>query len=197
MLPPHVFAVADAAYSSVVQTRRSQVCIVSGESGAGKTETTKFLIRHVLSRCSGHHGNLHEKINQMSPVLESFGNAQTVMNHNSSRFGKYMEITFDNHGVVNGGLLSDYLLERSRVVNHGTGERNFHVFYYFCAGVAQATREALAVAPSTSYRYLCMNRAPMDTRVMANNWTELLEVCVVWCYAVPLRNLICVLCVCV
>jgi myosin heavy subunit len=134
-LSPHLFAISDTSYQNLRRTGCNQCCVVSGESGAGKTETTKLMVQHIVHLCKSRQGRLHERIVQVNPLLEAFGNAQTVMNNNSSRFGKYIELIFSHGGEILGAHISEYLLEKSRVVSHGTGERNFHIFYYMFAGL--------------------------------------------------------------
>eukprot|EP00051_Salpingoeca_urceolata_P001170 m.39063 g.39063 ORF g.39063 m.39063 type:complete len:1088 (-) comp11232_c1_seq1:340-3603(-) len=131
-LPPHVYGVADMCYHNIFKMKQSQCCVISGESGAGKTESAKFAIKQILELCSaGQEGrSLEDRIIQVSPLLEAFGNAQTVLNDNSSRFGKYTRLLFDKEGKVLGVQLSTYLLEKSRVVEQADGERCFHCFYY-------------------------------------------------------------------
>lgn len=114
-----------------------QVCVISGESGSGKTETAKCFVRHVLTLANSQTGEfksnttLDDDILAMNPVLEAVGNARTVMNANSSRFGKFLELKFNDKLHISGAQVSDYLLEKSRVVHQADGERNFHVFYDF------------------------------------------------------------------
>lgn len=131
--PPHIFAIADQAYNNMVKGGRDQCTVISGESGAGKTETAKYMMKHIIKLCSkgvGSEGSsLEQKIIQVNPLLEAFGNAKTVMNNNSSRFGKYTNLKFDSRGLVVGAVISEYLLEKSRVVRQATGEQNFHIFY--------------------------------------------------------------------
>mmetsp|Transcript_15063 Transcript_15063/g.38690 ORF Transcript_15063/g.38690 Transcript_15063/m.38690 type:complete len:1623 (+) Transcript_15063:291-5159(+) len=151
---PHVFRVSQKAYKSVLLSHRHQCIVISGESGAGKTETAKFLVGHLLSMCKGE-GTLEQKIMQVNPLLEAFGNARTVINDNSSRFGKYLDIKFGFFGEVLGASLSEYLLEKSRVVRQGDGERNFHVFYYLFSSCGEGSFKAKArLADITSYHYL-------------------------------------------
>ena len=132
---------------------KHQCCVISGESGAGKTETAKFLVEHLLSMCKGS-GKLEERIMQVNPLLEAFGNAKTIINDNSSRFGKYLDIKFGFYGEVLGATLSEYLLEKSRVVRQGDGERNFHIFYYIFAGLSEARKTELRLNDITAYHYL-------------------------------------------
>ncbi|XP_071853917.1 myosin-IIIa-like [Apostichopus japonicus] len=153
-LPPHIFAVADRAYSAMFRYGRRQSCVISGESGAGKTESAKYLIGHIISHCSSSKPNLQEKILQVNPLLEAFGNASTVMNDNSSRFGKYLELLFKHDGTVVGGKIDTYLLEKSRIVTQVKGERNFHVFYFMFAGLTQQQLANICLEPPESYRIL-------------------------------------------
>eukprot|EP00050_Salpingoeca_kvevrii_P001270 m.166238 g.166238 ORF g.166238 m.166238 type:complete len:1675 (-) comp10335_c1_seq23:238-5262(-) len=151
--PPHIFAVADQAYHLMSHTAKSQCCVVSGESGAGKTESAKFIIRHIIDLCPASTSgivNLEKRILQVNPLLEAFGNAQTNMNDNSSRFGKYTELVFDSQGAVMGAYISEYLLEQSRVISQQEGEQNFHIFYYLFSH-KEASKYMLDSPDSYSY----------------------------------------------
>lgn len=150
---PHVFKIAQLAYKDVLASHNNQCCVISGESGSGKTETAKFIVSHLLSMCKGS-GGLEQRIVQVNPLLEAFGNAKTIINDNSSRFGKYLDIKFGFFGNVLGAGLSEYLLEKSRVVSQGDGERNFHVFYYLFAGLAADQLAAFQLGDMTCYHYL-------------------------------------------
>ncbi|KAK2181092.1 hypothetical protein NP493_411g02028 [Ridgeia piscesae] len=123
----------------MVDMTTKQCILVNGESGAGKTEATKSLLKHLVYISQSTVANLHERIVKVNPVLEAFGNAQTSMNHNSSRFGKFVEVMFRLDGRLTGARIHDYLLEKSRVVHLGPQERNFHVFYYMFAGMPEET----------------------------------------------------------
>ncbi|KJE89349.1 myosin IIIA, variant [Capsaspora owczarzaki ATCC 30864] len=144
----------------MLRSKRSQCVIISGESGSGKTETTKHLVRQIveISRAATIN-KLEDRILQVNPLLEAFGNAQTSMNSNSSRFGKFIELGFDKNGSVVGASISHYLLEKSRVVGHAYGERNFHIFYYLLAGV-QSSRKKYNLTVASDYRYLRSHAAP-------------------------------------
>ncbi|NXL49167.1 MYO3B protein, partial [Podilymbus podiceps] len=124
----------------------------SGESGAGKTESTKLLLQHIMNLCKGN-SQLEQQILQVNPLLEAFGNAQTVMNDNSSRFGKYIQLRFQEN-TVQGAKLSEYLLEKSRVVQQDSGERNFHIFYYMFAGLSSEQKDMYGLLDPSLYRYI-------------------------------------------
>ncbi|XP_065890245.1 unconventional myosin-Ic-like [Dysidea avara] len=157
-LPPHIYAIADAAYRSMREEAVDQCVLISGESGAGKTEASKKIL-HYLASCSGHAGDVDrvkERLLQSNPVLEAFGNAKTIRNDNSSRFGKYMDIEFDYKGSPVGGHINNYLLEKSRVVTQAQGERNFHIFYQLLAGAGSSLLSQLQLkSDPQSYRLLC------------------------------------------
>lgn len=155
-LPPHIFAVADRAYQSMLGRLgtgpKNQCIVISGESGAGKTESTKLLLRQLMELCRAN-SQLEQQILQVNPLLEAFGNAQTVMNDNSSRFGKYIQLRFQNSSVK-GAKINEYLLEKSRVVHQDEGERNFHIFYCMLAGISPQDKEMYGLLDPTQYRYL-------------------------------------------
>ncbi|XP_051890313.1 unconventional myosin-X [Pristis pectinata] len=155
-LPPHIFAVADRAYQSMLGRLatgpKNQCIVISGESGAGKTESTKLLLRQIMELCKGN-SQLERQVLQVNPLLEAFGNAQTVMNDNSSRFGKYIQLRFHST-AVKGAKINEYLLEKSRVVHQDEGEKNFHIFYYMFAGISPADQEVYGLLEPTFYRYL-------------------------------------------
>uniref|UniRef100_A0A665WRM7 Unconventional myosin-VI n=1 Tax=Echeneis naucrates TaxID=173247 RepID=A0A665WRM7_ECHNA len=144
-LPPHVYAIADKAYRDMKVLKMSQSIIVSGESGAGKTENTKFVL-------SGQ--DIDERIVEANPLLEAFGNAKTVRNNNSSRFGKFVEIHFNDKNAVVGGFVSHYLLEKSRICMQSNDERNYHIFYRLCAGASEDIKKKLHLNSPDSFRYL-------------------------------------------
>jgi myosin heavy subunit len=143
--PPHVYGIADDAYRTMMQDGLNHSIVISGESGAGKTETMKLALQYI-AEVSGKRlqteeeegaaqmASLEERILKANPVMEAFGNAKTTRNNNSSRFGKWTEIKFDKGGAIIGGSIINYLLEKSRVVYTGEGERNYHIFYQLLAG---------------------------------------------------------------
>ncbi len=143
-LPPHVYAVANQAYYAMREETTDQCILISGESGAGKTEASKQILQFLAANSTdtGKVAHVRDRLLQSNPVLEAFGNAKTARNDNSSRFGKYMEIQFDFKGEPLGGRIINYLLEKSRVVTQLPGERNFHVFYMLLAGGTQQQRHS-------------------------------------------------------
>lgn len=166
-MPPHVFAIADKAFRDMKVLKMSQSIIVSGESGAGKTENTKFVLRY-LTESYGTGQDIDDRIVEANPLLEAFGNAKTVRNNNSSRFGKFVEIHFNEKSSVVGGFVSHYLLEKSRICVQGKEERNYHIFYRLCAGASEDIREKLHLSSPDNFRYL--NRG--CTRFFANKETD-------------------------
>ncbi|XP_054905098.1 unconventional myosin-Ih [Poeciliopsis prolifica] len=135
-LPPHIYALADNAYHAMLTEFNNHFILISGESGAGKTEASKKILQYYAVSCPSTTlmNNVRDKMLMSNPVLEAFGNAKTLKNYNSSRFGKYMDIQFDSQGDAVGGHILNYLLEKSRVVHQNHGERNFHVFYQLVEG---------------------------------------------------------------
>ncbi|XP_078504211.1 unconventional myosin-VI isoform X2 [Lissotriton helveticus] len=166
-LAPHVYAIADKAFRDMKVLKMSQSIIVSGESGAGKTENTKFVLRY-LTESYGTGQDIDERIVEANPLLEAFGNAKTVRNNNSSRFGKFVEIHFNEKNSVVGGFVSHYLLEKSRICVQGKDERNYHIFYRLCAGAPEDIRQKLFLNSPDNFRYL--NRG--CTRYFANKETD-------------------------
>uniref|UniRef100_A0A8C4DJE3 Myosin XVA n=1 Tax=Dicentrarchus labrax TaxID=13489 RepID=A0A8C4DJE3_DICLA len=149
--PPHLFAIANAAYSKMMDAKHNQVIIISGESGSGKTEATKLVLRYLAA--IHHKCNLAQQILEAAPLLESFGNAKTVRNDNSSRFGKYIEVFLED-GVINGAITSQYLLEKSRIVFQAKDERNYHIFYEMLAGLPSQQKQAFYLQEAETYYYL-------------------------------------------
>ncbi|XP_043105256.1 unconventional myosin-Ib isoform X7 [Puntigrus tetrazona] len=164
-LSPHIYALADEAYRSLREQDKDQCILITGESGAGKTEASKFVMSYVAAVCGkGQEVNkVKEQLLQSNPVLEAFGNAKTVRNDNSSRFGKYMDIEFDFKGDPLGGVISNYLLEKSRVVKQPRGERNFHIFYQLLSGASDDTLKKLKLDRDFSkYNYLSLDSATVN-----------------------------------
>ncbi|XP_015792688.1 unconventional myosin-VI-like [Tetranychus urticae] len=154
VLPPHVFAIADKAFRDMKAFKQSQSIIVSGESGAGKTEATKYVLRYLCESWGTNSGQIERLILDANPVLEAFGNAKTVRNNNSSRFGKFIEIHFSGQFSVVGGFISHYLLEKSRICGQSSGERNYHIFYQLCAGSPKEIWSQLKLDNPDQFHYL-------------------------------------------
>ncbi|XP_038143561.1 unconventional myosin-Ib isoform X5 [Cyprinodon tularosa] len=164
-LSPHIYALADEAYRSLRDQDKDQCILITGESGAGKTEASKLVMSYVAAVCGkGQEVNkVKEQLLQSNPVLEAFGNAKTVRNDNSSRFGKYMDIEFDFKGDPLGGVISNYLLEKSRVVKQPRGERNFHIFYQLLSGASDDMLKKLKLERDFSkYNYLSLDSATVS-----------------------------------
>ncbi|KAM9672387.1 LOW QUALITY PROTEIN: myosin-IIIa [Trichechus inunguis] len=140
--PPHIFAMADLGYQSMVTYNSDQCIVISGESGAGKTESAHLLVQQLTILGKANNRTLQEKILQVNNLVEAFGNACTIINDNSSRFGKYLEMKFTSSGAVVGAQISEYLLEKSRVIHQAIGEKNFHIFYYIYAGLTEKKKLA-------------------------------------------------------
>lgn len=142
-VPPHVFAIAESAYYNMNAYKENQCVIISGESGAGKTEAAKRIMQYIANVSGGSNSSIQEikdMVLATNPLLESFGNAKTLRNNNSSRFGKYLEIHFNAQGEPVGANINNYLLEKSRVVGQITNERNFHIFYQFAKAASSNYR---------------------------------------------------------
>uniref|UniRef100_A0AAQ5Y0U8 Myosin, heavy chain 9a, non-muscle n=1 Tax=Amphiprion ocellaris TaxID=80972 RepID=A0AAQ5Y0U8_AMPOC len=162
-MPPHIYAITDTAYRSMMQDREDQSILCTGESGAGKTENTKKVIQYLAHVASSFKskkdqvsaaGELEKQLLQANPILEAFGNAKTVKNDNSSRFGKFIRINFDVNGYIVGANIETYLLEKSRAIRQAKDERSFHVFYYMLTGAGDKLRSELCLEDYSKYRFL-------------------------------------------
>ncbi|XP_059200423.1 unconventional myosin-VIIb-like [Centropristis striata] len=155
-LPPHIFAIAESCFFNMKRHVKNQCCIISGESGAGKTESTKLILQYLAAVSGGlsEQQMIEEQILESNPILEAFGNAKTIRNDNSSRFGKYLEIFFNKDGVIEGARVEQYLLEKSRVCHQALEERNYHVFYCMLAGVTTEEKKTLSLGDAEEYRFL-------------------------------------------
>ncbi|XP_035388046.1 unconventional myosin-IXAa isoform X3 [Electrophorus electricus] len=154
-LEPHIYAVADVAYHAMLQRRQNQCIVISGESGSGKTQSTNFLIHHLTALSQkGFASGVEQIILGAGPVLEAFGNAKTAHNNNSSRFGKFIQVNYQESGTVRGAYVEKYLLEKSRLVYQEHNERNYHVFYYLLAGASEEEKVAFHLLKPEEYHYL-------------------------------------------
>ncbi|KAJ1678024.1 class II myosin, partial [Spiromyces aspiralis] len=149
-LPPHVYAIAEDAFRNMLAYKENQCVIISGESGAGKTEAAKKIMQYISAISGGQSSSSITKIKDMvlatNPLLESFGCAKTLRNNNSSRHGKYLEINFNVQGEPVGALITNYLLEKNRVVSQTYDERNFHIFYQFTKAASQEYRDMFGIS---------------------------------------------------
>ncbi|XP_043715577.1 myosin-1-like isoform X2 [Telopea speciosissima] len=149
---PHVYVIADTAIREMIRDEVNQSIIISGESGAGKTETAKIAMQYLAALGGG--SGIEYEILKTNPILEAFGNAKTSRNDNSSRFGKLIEIHFSETGKISGAKIQTFLLEKSRVVQCSEGERSYHIFYQLCAGAPPALKEKLNLKNANEYKYL-------------------------------------------
>lgn len=153
ILSPHIYAVAESSYSWMVDRQRNVSVLISGESGAGKTECTKLILRFLAARMDKV-SRVEAMLLETVPVLEALGNAKTVRNDNSSRFGKYIEIIFDNNNFICGAKITTYLLEKSRICRQAQDERNFHIFYLLTEGMPEEERPQFKMLKANGYHYL-------------------------------------------
>uniref|UniRef100_UPI003AAE8E0E unconventional myosin-X isoform X1 n=1 Tax=Centroberyx gerrardi TaxID=166262 RepID=UPI003AAE8E0E len=172
-IAPHIYAVANECYRSLWKRLQNQCVLISGESGAGKTESTKLILKF-LSAMSQHSlelssrdgtSHVEEALLESSPIMEAFGNAKTVYNNNSSRFGKFVQLHFCQKGNIQGGKIVDYLLEKNRVVRQNPGERNYHIFYALLAGTNAQQKEAFGLSHAESYYYLKQSGCVADKTI--------------------------------
>ncbi|TMS23941.1 Myosin-10 [Larimichthys crocea] len=189
-MPPHIYAISESAYRCMLQDREDQSILCTGESGAGKTENTKKVIQYLAHVASSHkgrkdhnippespkpvkpQGELERQLLQANPILESFGNAKTVKNDNSSRFGKFIRINFDVTGYIVGANIETYLLEKSRAIRQAKDERTFHVFYQLLAGAGEHLRSDLLLEGFNNYRFLSNGNIPIPGQQDKDNFQE-------------------------
>ncbi|CAB1448845.1 unnamed protein product [Pleuronectes platessa] len=188
-MPPHIYAISEAAYRSMLQDREDQSILCTGESGAGKTENTKKVIQYLAHVASSHkggtrnkeamqslqYGELERQLLQANPILEAFGNAKTVKNDNSSRFGKFIRINFDVAGYIVGANIETYLLEKSRATRQAKDERTFHIFYQMLCGASEQTRADLLLGTADEYRYLSGGSIPVPGQSDSDNFTQTMD----------------------
>nr|XP_033497465.1 myosin-10 isoform X4 [Epinephelus lanceolatus] len=206
-MPPHIYAISEAAYRSMLQDREDQSILCTGESGAGKTENTKKVIQYLAHVASSHkggtlgrnkepvqmdgsrsltrgstlgnrsmqYGELERQLLQANPILEAFGNAKTVKNDNSSRFGKFIRINFDVAGYIVGANIETYLLEKSRATRQAKDERTFHIFYQLLCGTSEETKEELLLGSADEYRFLSGGSIPVPGQSDSENFTQTMD----------------------
>ncbi|CAM4325564.1 hypothetical protein PO909_000912 [Leuciscus waleckii] len=186
-MPPHIYAITDTAYRSMMQDREDQSILCTGESGAGKTENTKKVIQYLAHVASSHktkkdqsisvlsHGELEKQLLQANPILEAFGNAKTVKNDNSSRFGKFIRINFDVNGYIVGANIETYLLEKSRAIRQAKDERAFHMFYYMLTGAGDKLRSELCLEGYNKYRFLSNGNVTIPGQQDRDMYLETME----------------------
>ncbi|XP_049335862.1 myosin-10 isoform X3 [Astyanax mexicanus] len=188
-MPPHIYAISESAYRCMLQDREDQSILCTGESGAGKTENTKKVIQYLAHVASSHkgrkdhnipsgllvYGELEKQLLQANPILESFGNAKTVKNDNSSRFGKFIRINFDVTGYIVGANIETYLLEKSRAIRQAKDERTFHIFYQLLAGAGEHLRSDLLLEGFNNYRFLSNGNIPIPGQQDKDNFQETME----------------------
>ncbi|XP_053482052.1 unconventional myosin-X isoform X2 [Ictalurus furcatus] len=188
-LPPHIYALANECYRCLWKRADSQCVLISGESGAGKTESTKLLLKFLSVMSQGSTGaSVYERTNrveqaiiQSSPIMEAFGNAKTVYNNNSSRFGKFIQLHFSQIGNIQGGCIVHYLLEKNRVVRQNPGERNYHIFYSLLSGADKEQGDVYLLLDSPEdYHYLrqsgCVQDGSLDDKQLFLSVMEALKV---------------------
>ncbi|XP_039255307.2 unconventional myosin-X-like [Styela clava] len=185
--PPHVYAIANETYSCMWKREENQCVLISGESGAGKTEATKLMLRFLSdasrikahkteSQDNGRNTSIEKSILESGPLLEAFGNAKTVYNNNSSRFGKFIQLLFAQNGGIQGGRITDYLLEKHRVVRQNPGERNYHIFYQLLSGLEQETKDSLFLTNPKDFCYLNTTGCISDPTLNdAGDWESLVN----------------------
>uniref|UniRef100_A0AAQ6AKB0 Myosin X, like 1 n=1 Tax=Amphiprion ocellaris TaxID=80972 RepID=A0AAQ6AKB0_AMPOC len=186
-LPPHIFAVANECYRCIWKRHDSQCVLISGESGAGKTESTKLLLQFLSVMSQKSVGTppsekttrVEQAIVQSSPIMEAFGNAKTVYNNNSSRFGKFIQLHFSEGGNIQGGCVIDCIL--NRVVRQNPGERNYHIFYALLAGASKEHKSLYFLEETAeSFHYLsqsgCLKDKSLNDKELFNSVMEALKV---------------------
>ncbi|XP_037544381.1 myosin-11-like isoform X3 [Nematolebias whitei] len=196
-VPPHIYSITDNAYRNMLQDREDQSILCTGESGAGKTENTKKVIQYLAVVASSHkvkkdvnpvsqnfmdkqqkrlnHGELEKQLLQANPILEAFGNAKTIKNDNSSRFGKFIKLNFDVTGFLVGANIDTYLLEKSRCIRQANTERAFHIFYYMVAGAKDKMRDELLLEDFSRYRFLMAGHVEIPGQEDDELFVETLE----------------------
>ena len=174
-MPPHVFNIAEAAFRHLMDDKSDQSILISGESGAGKTEATKQCLMF-FAECAGSVTGVEQNILLSNPILEAFGNAKTLRNNNSSRFGKLISVLFDGRAKITGAGIINYLLEKSRVVYQLEGERSFHIFYQLIIGANADIKQRFAIWNAADYYYISQSGCSMIDGVDdQKEWDEMIE----------------------
>lgn len=174
-LPPHIFAISDNAFQEMKRDKANQCIVISGESGAGKTESTKLILQY-LAAISGKHSWIEQQIIEANPIMEAFGNAKTVRNDNSSRFGKYIDIRFTDAGNIQGATIEQYLLEKSRIVSQNHDERNYHIFYCMLAGLTTDERKKLELTETSAAKYYYLSQGNCTTLKWKNDMKDFADI---------------------
>ncbi|KAM6904804.1 uncharacterized protein FYW49_014888 [Xenentodon cancila] len=188
-VPPHIYSITDNAYRNMLQDREDQSILCTGESGAGKTENTKKVIQYLAVIASSQkgkkdanpqsgslaYGELEKQLLQANPILEAFGNAKTIKNDNSSRFGKFIKLNFDVTGFLVGANIDTYLLEKSRCIRQANTERSFHIFYYMVSGAKDKMREELLLETFSNYSFLIAGHVQIPGQEDDDLFKETLE----------------------
>lgn len=175
---PNIFALAEDAYREMKNQQENQCIIITGESGAGKTEAAKLIMKYIAAVSGNAQDIAYVKdiIMDSNPLLEAFGNAKTLRNNNSSRFGKYFEIQFNRVGDPCGGHISHYLLEKTRVVSRLKNERSFHIFYQLLAGADQQTKQHLVLGGPQDFHYLNLSECyTVDHMDDTKEWNDVMH----------------------
>ncbi|CAF4064360.1 unnamed protein product [Rotaria magnacalcarata] len=170
IIPPHVFAIGDKAYRNMCTTKQNQSIVVTGESGAGKTESAKYVLQYLSKSYDACNASIKGRLKNSNLLLEAFGNAKTIHNNNSSRFGEIMEVHFDEEYTIVGGNITYYLFEKTRVCVQSTDEKNFHIFYYLCVDASARIRKSLQLNSPDTYHYL--NQDCSQTKQLTKSYPQ-------------------------
>ncbi|KAF8384625.1 hum-2 [Pristionchus pacificus] len=162
-LDPHIYAVAEEAFYDLAEYGKNQSVIVSGESGAGKTVSAKYVMRYFASVAGSRKGGpgIEQRVLASNPIMEAIGNAKTIRNDNSSRFGKYIQLNFGDRYAISGAEMRTYLLEKSRLVFQASNERNYHIFYQMCAAREDPLLKGMKLGSADAYHYTAQGRASL------------------------------------
>ena len=171
--PPHIFCVAAITHRALISEGSHQAVVISGESGAGKTESARYILQY-LRHVSNASRELEKRVTKSQPITEAFGCAKTMRNDNSSRFGKFLKLYFDKSAKIKGAALSTYLLEKSRITHVGDGERAYHIFYVLLQGLSSSELSSLKLPSSNLKGYSYLGRG--DQRAEKHDKQGLAEV---------------------